>query len=262
MRYKGLFTPQIDGQGVLQFIFHGGGNKHLPPFDLAYSFLMAQEDIQLNAAPSVITVNQTPATISIVDEISINNGAAPIDASNGTTVFEKTFARAQYGITIILTPTVHMPDKEMDGDDAQGFITLQTNITFDTPRANHDDRPTVNRRHIENEVRVLDGQTVIIGGLRKKSTIDLEDKVPFLGEIPGLGKLFGSTKLVDDSTEMFFFITPTIILNPEEQMECFLIEELKMRPGDLPEFLEKLVEAREKEKNRFLKNSMRMFYKS
>ncbi len=45
--------------------------------------MMTQDDIQLNAAPSVITVNQTAAQISIVEEISINNGAAPIDTNKG-----------------------------------------------------------------------------------------------------------------------------------------------------------------------------------
>lgn len=245
------------GLGVLQFILSGSKSKHFPAYDLAYSFLMSQEDIQLNAAPSVITVNQTPATISIVDEISINNGAAPIDSNKGV-VFEQSYSRAQYGITIVLTPTVHMPDDDREGD--KGFVTLQTNITFDTPRPSTDNRPLVNRRHIENEVRVVDGQTVILGGLRKKTSQDSEDRVPFLGEIPGIGKLFGSTNLVDQNTEMFFFITPTIILDPQEQLDCFRCEELMKRPGDIPEFLEDLVEARRCEECRFFKNSIRMFF--
>lgn len=245
------------GLGVLQFILSGSKTKHFPAYDLAYSFLMSQEDVQLNAAPSVITVNQTPATISIVDEISINNGAAPIDSNKGV-VFEQSFSRAQYGITIVLTPTVHMPDDEKEDD--KGFVTLQTNITFDTPRPSAHDRPPVNRRHIENEVRVVDGQTVILGGLRKKTSQDLEDYVPFLGEIPGIGKLFGSTKLVDHNTEMFFFITPTIIYDPQEQLDCFRMEELMKRPGDIPEFLEDLVEARKCEECRYFKNSMKLFF--
>jgi general secretion pathway protein D len=253
LSYTSLFAPT--GRGVLQFLLHGGGDKHWPRFDLAYNFLMTQEDVQLNAAPSVITVNQTPATISIVDEISINNGAAPVDTNKGI-AFEKSFSRAQYGITIVLTPTVHLPDAE--GEESNGFVTLQTNITFDTPLPSADERPLVNRRHIENEVRVVDGQTVILGGLRKKTMQDKEEKIPFLGELPGIGKLFGSTNLTDTSTEMFFFITPTIILDPEEQLERFRTEELKKRPGDIPEFLEKVAEARDKERRRFFEQSMKL----
>lgn len=246
------------GIGILQFLFKHHYN-HFPSVDFSYSFLMTQEDIQLNASPSVITVNQTPATITIVDEISINNGAAPIDTNHGI-AFEKSFSRAQYGITIILTPTVHLADTEEDGEDGKGFVTLQMNITFDTPKASHDDRPPVLRRHIENEVRVVDGQTVILGGLRRKTIQDNEEKVPFLGEIPGLGKLFGSTNLKDHNTEMFFFITPTIILDPKEQLDKFRTEELKKRPGDIPEFLERLVDARREENRKFFDNSLKMFF--
>lgn len=249
------------GLGVFEFLLSGHHSKHFPAYDIAYNFLMTQEDIQLNAAPSVITVNQTPATISIVDEISINNGVAPQDTNKGT-IFEKSFSRAQYGITIVLTPIVHLPDTEEEEEEGQGFVTLQTNITFDTPHFSLDDRPLVNRRHIENEVRVVDGQTVILGGLRKKATQDNEDRIPFLGEIPGFGKLFGSTKLTDHNTEMFFFITPTIIQDPKEQFDRFRCEELRKRPGDIPEFLEELVEAREKERKKFFNNSIKMFFGS
>jgi general secretion pathway protein D len=268
-RHKGLEFHSLNGseegprkffeRGVTEFFYKLGKTKYFPAFDIAYNFLMAQEDIQLNAAPSVVTVNQTPATISIVDEISINNGAAPVDTNKGI-AFEKSFSRTQYGITIVMTPTVHIPDHEGECGEDKGFVTLQTNITFDTPRSHKDDRPLVNRRHIENEVRVVDGQTVIIGGLRKKTSQDTEDKIPFLGDIPGFGKLFGSSRLIDHNTEMFFFITPTIVEDPETQFDCFRIEELKKRPGDIPEFLEQLVEARAKEKRRVYRNSFKRLF--
>jgi len=256
--YEGLFAPS--GKGVLQFLFQNGKSKHFPAFDITYSFLMTQEDVQLNAAPSVITVNQTPATISIQEEISINNGAAPIDTNKGI-AFEKSFARAQYGITIILTPIVHAPENLGEGDEKASFITLQTNITFDTTKPHPDDRPLVERRHIENEVRVIDGQTVILGGLRRKTSHDNQDRVPFLGEIPWIGRFFGSTRLVDHNTEMFFFITPRIVLDSREQMEQLKREELKKRPGDLPEFLDKIVEAREREQSKYFQNSLKVFFK-
>lgn len=237
------------GSGVLEFLLHNNSSKHFPAYDLAYSFLMSQDDIQLNAAPSIVTVNQTPATISIVEEISINNGAAPLDTNKGT-AFEKSFSRAQYGIVITLVPTIHLPFIERADEEEKGFVTLKTNVTFDTTRhaSEHQDRPLVNRRHIENEVCIADGQTVILGGLRRRASQDKEEKIPFLGDIPGLGKLFGATKLRSNDTEMFIFITPKIILDAKEQLQQILYEELKKRPGDQPEFLDCLVEAQEKAK--------------
>lgn len=253
----GLNAPV--GSGVLAFLFSGHKTKYFPAFDLAYSFLMTQEDIQLNAAPSVITVNQTPATISIMEEISLNNGAAPIDTNKGI-AFEKSFTRAQYGINIILTPIIHLADECDDDEEGAGFVTLQTNITFDTTKAHLDGRPIVDKRHIENEVRVFDGQTVIIGGLRRKSMRDRTQKVPFLGEIPGIGKLFGSTELSDDNTEMFFFITPKIITDPKEELLQLRCQDLEKRPGDIPEFLCRLVSARECEKKRLFSSSIKAFF--
>ena len=253
MQFQGANTPK--GIGVLEFFFKANASKYTPAFDLAYNFMLSQEDIQLNAAPSVLTVNQTPATISIVEEISINNGAAPIDSNKGV-VFEKSFSRAQYGITIVLTPTIHHSMDEDELDEIDGFVTLQSNITFDTPKEGADDRPLVDRRHVENEVRVPDGETIILGGLRKKSMREKKDKMPFLGDIPGIGKLFSSSKLVDSNTEMFIFITPKIVLDPKEQLQQMRIEELKKRPGDLPEVFAKLRESKERQKERALQQGI------
>jgi general secretion pathway protein D len=249
------------GSGVLQYLLHGHKSKHFPAYDLALNFLMTQEDIQLNAAPSVITVNQTPATISIVEEISINNGAAPVDTNKGI-AFEKSFSRAQFGITMILTPTVHVADEEEMDPEGKGFVTLQTNISFDSPQQHHhpEDRPMVHRRHIENEVRVLDGQTIILGGLRRKATMDNEEKVPFLGDIPGIGKLFGSMKLTNHNTEMYIFITPTLVLDPAEELLKIRDLEMSKRPGDIPEYLQRKVEAQEKERKKYFRNSFKALF--
>lgn len=261
VRYTSQSGPQVSkkvsAKGVMQFFFHGPSHKYTPKFDIAYNFLMTQEDIQLNAAPSVVTVNQTPAMISIVEEISINNGAAPVDTNKGTS-FEKSFSRAQYGIIITLTPTIHLPEES----EEKGVVTLKTDIAFDTTKPHPDDRPTVDRRHITNEVRVADGETIVLGGLRRKSKQDNEEKIPFLGDIPGFGKLFGTTQLTDHETEMFFFITPKIVYDPKEELLRIRTEELKKRPGDIPEFLAKVDEAREKTRHKFFHQSLKLFFKN
>lgn len=265
INYHGENVPS--GLGVFQYlldawsIFSNNSDKTISGrgVDLAFNFLITQEDIQLNASPSVVTVNQTPATISILDEISIKNGAAPIDSNKGI-VYKDSYTRAQYGITIVMTPTVHLSDSIEEFEEGKGSITLQTNITFDTPKSSGDHMPEVNRRHIENEVRVADGETVIIGGLRKKNTEDSEDRIPLLGNLPFFGKFFGSSKLIDKNTEMFFFITPKIILDPKEQLEKEKRAMLCKRPGDLPELLECVVRARESEKKKFFRKSYQMIF--
>jgi len=244
-------------KGILNFFLSRPKMKHFPAFDIAYNFLMSQEDVRINASPSVTTVNQTPAQVSIVEEISINNGAAPID-NNSNITFEKSYTRAQYGVTLVMTPTIHEPDP-LDKDERR-FITLETNVTFDTINSDVNDRPKVNRRHVENLVRVLDGETVILGGLRRKTGEDNTEKIPFLGEIPGIAKLFGTSRLTDELTEMIIFITPTVIFDSKSEMIRVRTEELKKRPGDLPEFLQRVVDARENKKRKLFENSFKLMF--
>lgn len=253
-------TASPAGEGILAFFLQQPSKDSFPAFDLAYSFLMSREDIQLNAAPSVITVNQTPATISIVEELSLNNGAVPIESKGGA-IFEQSFTRAQYGIQLILTPIVHIDEQEPKNNS----ITLKSNVTFDTIRPSvgkEQDRPPVDKRHIENEVRVADGETVILGGLRRRSAHEQQEKVPFLGDLPCLGKLFGFTALTDNNTEMLFFITPKIILDPKEELLLLRCKELSKRPGDIPEFLECLEYAHEYEKRCYFSRSVQLLFDS
>ncbi|MCK4934992.1 MAG: type II secretion system protein GspD, partial [Simkaniaceae bacterium] len=225
--------------------------------DLAYNFLMSQQDVRINASPSITTLNQTPAQISIVEEISINNGAAPID-NNANITFEKSFSRQEYGTTIVITPTIHEP--EIGDPNQQRYVTLETNVEFDTITSDVNDRPKVNKRHLENQVRVMDEETVILGGIRRKSSEDVSEKIPFLGELPGIGKFFGTSKMTDQLTEMFIFITPRIIANPEEDLIRIRNEALKKRPGDLPEFLEQIEAAKKRHKKKIFANSFRLLF--
>ncbi len=243
-------------KGVLSYIFSRASNG-FPAVDLTYNFLMAQEDIRINANPSVLAINQTPATVSIVEEISINNGAIQLDTTAGVTV-EQSFTRAQYGITIVLTPTIHMPDSEVS--DAPGFVSLQTNLEFDTTQHTINDRPPVTRRHIENEVRVADGETVILGGLRRKIEEDSREKIPFLGDLPGIGKLFGASKSTEVNTEMFIFITPHIIHDPIDDLRCIRQTEYQKRAGDVPEFLACIDEAKRVARKKIFDQSLKLLF--
>jgi general secretion pathway protein D len=241
------------GAGILEFLISHKKGSGIPAYDLAYQFMLGQEDVQINASPSVTTMNQTPATIAIVDEFSIDSGAYDDKKS-------RIYTRAQYGITIEITPTINMDENAESPEE--GFVMLETDITFDTPKKNQNDRPEVARRHIKNHVRIADGHTLILGGLRRKHTQDNRESIPFLGEIPGIGKLFGHSTMSNDSTEMFVFITPKIIADPIQDAEKIRKEELKKRPGDLPEFICQLVKAREAEKRRLFQGSLTALFGS
>lgn len=232
----------------------------IPAFDLVYRFLLNQDDVQINSSPSLLTINQTPATIAINEDISINTGIFEVETAKGVTL-KDAFTRAQYGITISIKPTIHLAQCD-EGDDAEyDYVTLETDVTFDTINpSRHADRPDVTRRHITNQVQVPDGETVILGGLRRKVSNDRRESIPFLGELPGLGKLFSINTMRDTNTEMFIFITPHVVKDPKEQLTCLRQELLCLRPGDIPYFLECVQEAHQYEKTRLMEGSMTLLF--
>lgn len=251
----------VANAGVTEFfISRKATDSGIPAFDLVYRFLLNQDDIQINSNPSLMTINQTPATIAINEDISINTGVFEVETAKGVTL-KDAFTRAQYGITISIKPTIHLTQCEDVEDSDFDYVTLETDITFDTINpSRHADRPNVTRRHITNQVQVPDGDTVILGGLRRKVSNDRREAIPFLGELPGLGKLFSINTMRDTNTEMFIFITPHIVKDPKEQLACLRQELLALRPGDVPYFLECVQEAHQYEKTRLMEGSMTLLF--
>jgi len=259
IRETGLDYDHETMGGILDFFMSRPPSKAFPAFDLAYNFLMSQDDVRINASPTILTLNQTPAQFSNMEELSINSGAAPIETNGGIT-FENSYVRAQYGVNIVVTPTIH-ETQVIDGEPRR-FVTLETNISFDTVKSNVNNLPNVNRRHVVNNVRILDGETVILGGLQRKIAEDSSDKIPFLGELPGLGKFFGTSKMTDKITEMFMFLTPHVIDDDDQQMKELRTELLMQRPGDIPEFLERIQAAKNAKRQKLFVNSFKLLFGS
>lgn len=259
--------PVLSNAGVTEFFLsRKETSSGIPAFDLVYRFLLNQDDVQVNSNPSILTVNQTPATIAIKEEISINTGVFQDNVNTGGVLTTRdAFTRAQYGITISIKPTIHLADPSDDYYNERtdlDYVTLETDITFDTinPSSTHADRPDVMRRQIVNQVQVLDGDTVVIGGLRRKVATNRKEAVPFLGELPGLGKLFSINSTRDVNTEMFILLTPHVVKDPKEQLACLQRELLSIRPGDVPYFLQCVQEAHQYEKNKLMEGSMTILF--
>jgi len=250
--------------GILDFCLSRMKSSVSPAFDLVYKFLLSQDDVSINANPTVLAINQTTAMINVVDEISINTGVYQVETAKGVTL-KDSFTRAQYGITIKVTPTVHITEEEGAGcvclyDEEGDYVTLDTDITFETPQSvvENSDRPDVAIRHVQNMVRIPNGQAVILGGLRRKIKEDSKDSIPLLGEMPYLGKLFSETVLNDKSTELFIMLTPTIVSDPGCELKQIRCQQMMRRPGDIPSYLCRLERARECEKKRLFRGYLTM----
>ena len=66
-------------------------------------------------------------------------------------------------------------------------------------------------RSVETQVLVRDGQTVVLGGIYETERRETINKVPFLGDIPGVGFLFRSKTNVSNKAELLIFVTPRIL---------------------------------------------------
>jgi general secretion pathway protein D len=67
-------------------------------------------------------------------------------------------------------------------------------------------------------------------------------------------------KLSNNNTEMFIFITPTLILDPDEQLIKIRNEEVMKRPGDIPEYLQRLANSMDKERKKYFRNSFKALF--
>ncbi|MHB8744832.1 MAG: type IV pilus secretin PilQ, partial [Sulfuricaulis sp.] len=71
--------------------------------------------------------------------------------------------------------------------------------------------PSINTREVTTQVLVDNGATVVLGGVYEQTRNDQVNRVPFLGELPGVGVLFRNTNKIDKKSELLIFVTPKIV---------------------------------------------------
>ncbi|WP_394751761.1 type IV pilus secretin PilQ [Crenothrix sp.] len=92
-----------------------------------------------------------------------------------------------------------------------GSVVMQLKITKDSPGQSTPDGIGIDTRQITTNVHVMDGETVVLGGVFEGTQLNTTNKVPFFADLPGVGFLFKKTKKIDNKTELLIFITPKII---------------------------------------------------
>jgi len=95
-------------------------------------------------------------------------------------------------------------------------IIMDLTITKDSvgevvPSATGGFVPSIDTRELVTQVVVNDGETVVLGGVYETELRDTVNKVPVLGDIPGLGYLFRSRNNVNNNAELLIFVTPKIL---------------------------------------------------
>jgi len=165
--------------------------------DLELSAAQAEGNGEVISSPRVITANQKEAKIEQGVEIPYQEASS----SGATTT---SFKDAVLSLTV--TPQITPDDR----------IIMDLEVTKDSVGELVSDGfggrvPSIDTRKVTTQVLVDNGQTVVLGGIYETERGEQVSKVPYLGDIPGLGALFRSTKVVSNKSELLIFVTPKIL---------------------------------------------------
>ena len=91
------------------------------------------------------------------------------------------------------------------------LLVTKDNVGKEVASANGGNVQSIDTRSVTTSVVVSDGQTVVLGGIYETEIRETVNKVPVLGDIPGLGYLFRSRSTVNNNAELLIFVTPKIL---------------------------------------------------
>jgi type IV pilus assembly protein PilQ len=165
--------------------------------DLELSALESEGEGEVISTPRIITANQAEAYIQQGVEIPYENST-----SSGATAVSFKEAVLELKATPLITPDNRIQlDLEIK-QDTVGEI-------YQTARGGS--VPSIDTRELNTTVLVENGDTVVLGGIFQDENASKEEKVPWLGDIPGLGVLFRRRANESKKRELLIFVTPTIV---------------------------------------------------
>jgi pilus assembly protein CpaC len=158
--------------------------------------------VQVLAEPNVLAANGKEASF-------LAGGEFPYPVAQGSTggLTTVTIEFKEYGVRLNFIPTI----------TPRGTIRLQVAPEVSALDYTNEvnisgfEVPGLTSRRVNTEVELADGESFMIGGLLDKSTTDTFNKIPFIGDIPILGKLFQSEQKTKNDTELIVIVTPEIV---------------------------------------------------
>jgi type II secretory pathway component GspD/PulD (secretin) len=171
-------------------------------------FVETNQNVKILANPKVLVLNNQTATINSIEEIPYRELT---ETSAGGSIGTVSFKEA--GIKLEVTPQI--------SNDGYIIMHVKPEQSAQTGKFTIDnsDTPVIETRRTDTTLRVRDGQTIIIGGLRKSEPSVVESKVPILGDIPLIGVLFRKVDTDIIESELGVFITPHIYTDGELSAE-------------------------------------------
>jgi len=199
--------------------------------DLAIRALSRKTGSDLMSAPKVTVLSGKRANIVVAQEMlypeSYGDIESTVSAGDGGTAISITagtpqdFTKRNVGVELSVTPNVENDDTislilEPRVTEFEGFvefggpsIALAEETTVTVPAGFY--QPIFSTREITTEVTVFDGATVVMGGLTRDEVRTVNDRVPILGDIPGVGRLFRSEGETRQKRNLLIFVTANLV---------------------------------------------------
>ncbi len=196
-------------------------------------FLNAQENrsrTRVLSAPTVLASDNMEARIQVGAEIPILTSQAVVAGAQvaGSSVFTNTVQQRDTGVILSVRPRIN----------SSGLVTLQIQQEVSAPQAPSAgviQSPSIQKRSVATQVTVQDGETIALGGIIAENRVLSKSRVPLLGDIPGLGLLFGSTSYTTSRTELIVLLTPRVVQTIDEA--GVVTQEFRERMKDLRKIL-------------------------
>jgi general secretion pathway protein D len=183
------------------------------------AFLNAQESrgkTRVLSSPSVIASDNLDARIQVGAEVPLltSQGVVSGAQAGGNSLFSNTIQQRPTGVILDVTPRIN----------ASGWVTMKINQEVSAPVApaagSGIQSPSINIRSVKTQITIKDGETIAIGGIISENKLLSKNRVPLLGDIPGLGLVFGNTSYTTTRTELIALITPHVIEDIERADEA------------------------------------------
>ena len=172
------------------------------------SFLDALQEVRLadlQAEPSIVTVDNREAQIQVGQDIPVRVLDANTAASGGTGGNQVPRATVSFKpVGIILKVTPHITN------DGQILLDVHAENS-DAQIASSDVGYVFNKQSADNRLLVADGETAVIGGLTVTQVSQSKSGIPVLVDLPGIGRLFGVTTKQEEKRDLLILITPHVI---------------------------------------------------
>ncbi|MFB3105338.1 MAG: type II secretion system secretin GspD, partial [Pseudomonadales bacterium] len=172
--------------------------------------LATSSDANLLSSPYIQTLDNQEAKIVVGNEVPFRTGSFTTTGDGSSNPFN-TIQREDVGLQLTVTPHVH------EGSSVRLDIALEITSVVDTPIGESGFSDVVtSKRTIDTVILAEDRQTIVLGGLIQDDITDTEKRVPLLGDIPFLGRLFRSTTKSHTKRNLLIFLRPTVIRTKED----------------------------------------------